>query len=115
MGTYVPHITEDLRMVLLSLPCLEVQVRTALNSDRETRLVIQVRDFCIPPGLMISSLGPSFCYVLSLPTESSNATLLTNAEKIATITTTHTPSQQGAQETRSDIALVAFVRFKGKN
>ncbi|XP_057363724.1 membrane-associated guanylate kinase, WW and PDZ domain-containing protein 1 isoform X14 [Manis pentadactyla] len=30
--------------------------------------------------------------------ESSNATLLTNAEKIATITTTHTPSQQGAQE-----------------
>uniref|UniRef100_A0A452VGK7 Membrane-associated guanylate kinase, WW and PDZ domain-containing protein 1 n=1 Tax=Ursus maritimus TaxID=29073 RepID=A0A452VGK7_URSMA len=40
--------------------------------------------------------------------ESSNATLLTNAEKIATITTTHTPSQQGAQETRSDIALVAF-------
>ncbi|XP_014649080.1 PREDICTED: membrane-associated guanylate kinase, WW and PDZ domain-containing protein 1 isoform X9 [Ceratotherium simum simum] len=33
--------------------------------------------------------------------ESSNATLLTNAEKIATITTTHTPSQQGAQETRS--------------
>ncbi|XP_020140242.2 membrane-associated guanylate kinase, WW and PDZ domain-containing protein 1 isoform X5 [Microcebus murinus] len=33
--------------------------------------------------------------------ESSNATLLTNAEKIATITTTHAPSQQGAQETRS--------------
>ncbi|XP_012493696.1 PREDICTED: membrane-associated guanylate kinase, WW and PDZ domain-containing protein 1 isoform X2 [Propithecus coquereli] len=33
--------------------------------------------------------------------ESSNATLLTNAEKIATITTTHTPSQPGAQETRS--------------
>nr|XP_027810337.1 membrane-associated guanylate kinase, WW and PDZ domain-containing protein 1 isoform X8 [Marmota flaviventris] len=33
--------------------------------------------------------------------ESSNATLLTNAEKIATITTTHTPSQQGAQETRN--------------
>ncbi|XP_072454853.1 membrane-associated guanylate kinase, WW and PDZ domain-containing protein 1 isoform X18 [Notamacropus eugenii] len=31
--------------------------------------------------------------------ESSNATLLTNAEKIATITTTHAPSQQGAQET----------------
>lgn len=30
--------------------------------------------------------------------ESSNATLLTNAEKIATITTTHAPSQQGAQE-----------------
>ncbi|XP_075406032.1 membrane-associated guanylate kinase, WW and PDZ domain-containing protein 1 isoform X2 [Tenrec ecaudatus] len=33
--------------------------------------------------------------------ESSNATLLTNAEKIATITTTHTPSQLGAQDTRS--------------
>ncbi|XP_047388094.1 membrane-associated guanylate kinase, WW and PDZ domain-containing protein 1 isoform X10 [Sciurus carolinensis] len=33
--------------------------------------------------------------------ESSNATLLTNAEKIATITTTHTPSQQGAPETRN--------------
>ncbi|XP_007192473.2 membrane-associated guanylate kinase, WW and PDZ domain-containing protein 1 isoform X15 [Balaenoptera acutorostrata] len=33
--------------------------------------------------------------------ESSNATLLTNAEKIATITTTHTPLQQGAQETRN--------------
>ncbi|XP_057363692.1 membrane-associated guanylate kinase, WW and PDZ domain-containing protein 1 isoform X9 [Manis pentadactyla] len=33
--------------------------------------------------------------------ESSNATLLTNAEKIATITTTHTPSQQGAQESRN--------------
>uniref|UniRef100_A0A8D2M499 Membrane associated guanylate kinase, WW and PDZ domain containing 1 n=1 Tax=Zonotrichia albicollis TaxID=44394 RepID=A0A8D2M499_ZONAL len=34
--------------------------------------------------------------------ESSNATLLTNAEKIATITTTHTP-QQIPQETRSDL------------
>ncbi|XP_072454852.1 membrane-associated guanylate kinase, WW and PDZ domain-containing protein 1 isoform X17 [Notamacropus eugenii] len=34
--------------------------------------------------------------------ESSNATLLTNAEKIATITTTHAPSQQGAQETRNN-------------
>ncbi|XP_048212063.1 membrane-associated guanylate kinase, WW and PDZ domain-containing protein 1 isoform X10 [Perognathus longimembris pacificus] len=33
--------------------------------------------------------------------ESSNATLLTNAEKIATITTTHAPSQQGAQEARN--------------
>ncbi|KAM6169886.1 membrane-associated guanylate kinase, WW and PDZ domain-containing protein 1 isoform 2-T2 [Rhynchocyon petersi] len=33
--------------------------------------------------------------------ESSNATLLTNAEKIATITTTHTPSQQGSQDTRT--------------
>nr|XP_038964114.1 membrane-associated guanylate kinase, WW and PDZ domain-containing protein 1 isoform X18 [Rattus norvegicus] len=33
--------------------------------------------------------------------ESSNATLLTNAEKIATITTTHAPSQQGTQETRT--------------
>ncbi|XP_037655847.1 membrane-associated guanylate kinase, WW and PDZ domain-containing protein 1 isoform X11 [Choloepus didactylus] len=33
--------------------------------------------------------------------ESSNATLLTNAEKIATITTTHAPTQQGAQETRN--------------
>ncbi|XP_045687997.1 membrane-associated guanylate kinase, WW and PDZ domain-containing protein 1 isoform X15 [Phyllostomus hastatus] len=33
--------------------------------------------------------------------ESSNATLLTNAEKIATITTTHTPPQPGAQETRN--------------
>uniref|UniRef100_A0A8C9SJL7 Membrane-associated guanylate kinase, WW and PDZ domain-containing protein 1 n=1 Tax=Scleropages formosus TaxID=113540 RepID=A0A8C9SJL7_SCLFO len=34
--------------------------------------------------------------------ESSNASLLTNAEKIATITTTHTPQQQSAPETRSD-------------
>uniref|UniRef100_A0A669PKT6 Membrane-associated guanylate kinase, WW and PDZ domain-containing protein 1 n=1 Tax=Phasianus colchicus TaxID=9054 RepID=A0A669PKT6_PHACC len=34
-------------------------------------------------------------------TESSNATLLTNAEKIATITTTHTP-QQIPQETRNN-------------
>uniref|UniRef100_A0A803T614 Membrane associated guanylate kinase, WW and PDZ domain containing 1 n=1 Tax=Anolis carolinensis TaxID=28377 RepID=A0A803T614_ANOCA len=34
-------------------------------------------------------------------TESSNATLLTNAEKIATITTTHTP-QQMPQETRNN-------------
>lgn len=33
--------------------------------------------------------------------ESSNATLLTNAEKIATITTTHAPSQQGTQEART--------------
>ncbi|XP_054451320.1 membrane-associated guanylate kinase, WW and PDZ domain-containing protein 1 isoform X1 [Pteronotus mesoamericanus] len=33
--------------------------------------------------------------------ESSNATLLTNAEKIATITTTHTPAQPGAQEARN--------------
>jgi endothelial cell adhesion protein len=47
------------------------------------------------------------------PTESSNATLLTNAEKIATITTTHAPSQPGAQETRSDIACVSFVSLKG--
>lgn len=49
--------------------------------------------------------GPHFV-MLSHPAESSNATLLTNAEKIATITTTHTPSQQGAQETRSDPALL---------
>ncbi|XP_029104157.1 membrane-associated guanylate kinase, WW and PDZ domain-containing protein 1-like isoform X3 [Scleropages formosus] len=33
--------------------------------------------------------------------ESSNASLLTNAEKIATITTTHTPQQQSAPETRT--------------
>ncbi|KAM4883023.1 membrane-associated guanylate kinase, WW and PDZ domain-containing protein 1 isoform 5-T5 [Thomomys bottae] len=33
--------------------------------------------------------------------ESSNATLLTNAEKIATITTTHAPAQQGAPEARN--------------
>uniref|UniRef100_A0A672H277 Membrane associated guanylate kinase, WW and PDZ domain containing 1b n=1 Tax=Salarias fasciatus TaxID=181472 RepID=A0A672H277_SALFA len=32
--------------------------------------------------------------------ESSNASLLTNAEKIATITTTHTPQQQAAPEAR---------------
>ncbi len=32
--------------------------------------------------------------------ESSNASLLTNAEKIATITTTHTPQQQTAPEPR---------------
>lgn len=96
--------------------CLEIPVRTVSNSDRETRRVTQMWDFCIPPALMISPLGPSFCCALSLPlpAESSNATLLTNAEKIATITTTHAPSQQGAQETRSDITLVAFVSFKGK-
>uniref|UniRef100_H3CJJ1 Membrane associated guanylate kinase, WW and PDZ domain containing 1b n=1 Tax=Tetraodon nigroviridis TaxID=99883 RepID=H3CJJ1_TETNG len=34
--------------------------------------------------------------------ESSNASLLTNAEKIATITTTHTPQQQAAPETRTN-------------
>ncbi|MFT7804891.1 membrane-associated guanylate kinase, WW and PDZ domain-containing protein 1-like [Arapaima gigas] len=33
--------------------------------------------------------------------ESSNASLLTNAEKIATITTTHTPQQQAAPEMRT--------------
>lgn len=65
--------------------------------------------------MTVSSLGPSFPDALSYPAESSNATLLTNAEKIATITTTHTPSQQGAQETRSDMALVSFVTFKGKS
>ncbi|XP_051957324.1 membrane-associated guanylate kinase, WW and PDZ domain-containing protein 1-like isoform X4 [Xyrauchen texanus] len=35
--------------------------------------------------------------------ESSNASLLTNAEKIATITTTHTPQQQAANEPRNNI------------
>ncbi|XP_029005713.1 membrane-associated guanylate kinase, WW and PDZ domain-containing protein 1b isoform X4 [Betta splendens] len=34
--------------------------------------------------------------------ESSNASLLTNAEKIATITTTHTPLQQAAPEARNN-------------
>ncbi|XP_016536984.1 membrane-associated guanylate kinase, WW and PDZ domain-containing protein 1b isoform X5 [Poecilia formosa] len=34
--------------------------------------------------------------------ESSNASLLTNAEKIATITTTHTPQQQAAPEARTN-------------
>uniref|UniRef100_A0AAQ5ZHR5 Membrane-associated guanylate kinase, WW and PDZ domain-containing protein 1 n=1 Tax=Amphiprion ocellaris TaxID=80972 RepID=A0AAQ5ZHR5_AMPOC len=34
--------------------------------------------------------------------ESSNASLLTNAEKIATITTTHTPQQQAAPEARNN-------------
>ncbi|KTF80594.1 hypothetical protein cypCar_00008135, partial [Cyprinus carpio] len=34
--------------------------------------------------------------------ESSNASLLTNAEKIATITTTHTPQQQTAPEPRNN-------------
>ncbi|XP_056129031.1 membrane-associated guanylate kinase, WW and PDZ domain-containing protein 1b [Lampris incognitus] len=34
--------------------------------------------------------------------ESSNASLLTNAEKIATITTTHTPQQQAAPEPRTN-------------
>ncbi|KAA0707779.1 Membrane-associated guanylate kinase, WW and PDZ domain-containing protein 1 [Triplophysa tibetana] len=34
--------------------------------------------------------------------ESSNASLLTNAEKIATITTTHTPQQQSAPEPRNN-------------
>ncbi|KAJ8361219.1 hypothetical protein SKAU_G00177440 [Synaphobranchus kaupii] len=34
--------------------------------------------------------------------ESSNASLLTNAEKIATITTTHTPQQQAAPESRNN-------------
>lgn len=40
--------------------------------------------------------GASFSHVhlTFLLTESSNASLLTNAEKIATITTTHTPQQQ---------------------
>lgn len=38
--------------------------------------------------------------LLTFFTESSNASLLTNAEKIATITTTHTPQQQAAPEAR---------------
>lgn len=38
--------------------------------------------------------------LLTFLTESSNASLLTNAEKIATITTTHTPQQQAAPEAR---------------
>uniref|UniRef100_A0A672NAY2 Membrane-associated guanylate kinase, WW and PDZ domain-containing protein 1-like n=1 Tax=Sinocyclocheilus grahami TaxID=75366 RepID=A0A672NAY2_SINGR len=36
------------------------------------------------------------------PAESSNASLLTNAEKIATITTTHAPQQQTAPEPRNN-------------
>lgn len=78
------------------------------NSD-----VIQVWGLCAS-DLILSSPGPSFHDALSYPAESSNATLLTNAEKIATITTTHTPSQQGAQETRSDMTLASFVTFRGK-
>ncbi|XP_076984884.1 membrane-associated guanylate kinase, WW and PDZ domain-containing protein 1 isoform X2 [Tamandua tetradactyla] len=46
--------------------------------------------------------------------ESSNATLLTNAEKIATITTTHTPAQQGAQETRSTTKAKQESQFEFK-
>ncbi|XP_027632347.1 membrane-associated guanylate kinase, WW and PDZ domain-containing protein 1 isoform X7 [Tupaia chinensis] len=46
--------------------------------------------------------------------ESSNATLLTNAEKIATITTTHTPSQQGAQETRNTTKAKQESQFEFK-
>lgn len=41
-----------------------------------------------------------FFLPLSLTPESSNAALLTNAEKIATITTTHAPQQQAAPEPR---------------
>lgn len=46
--------------------------------------------------------------------ESSNATLLTNAEKIATITTTHTPAQQGAQETRNSTKPKLESQFEFK-
>lgn len=79
---------------------------------REAQLVIQIWGFSTPPSVTVFFLGHSFHYALSHPTESSNATLLTNAEKIATITTTHAPSQQGAPETRSD--WLWFHLFKGK-
>ncbi|XP_004368825.1 membrane-associated guanylate kinase, WW and PDZ domain-containing protein 1 [Trichechus manatus latirostris] len=46
--------------------------------------------------------------------ESSNATLLTNAEKIATITTTHTPSQQGAQDARNTTKPKQECQFEFK-
>ncbi|XP_049718740.1 membrane-associated guanylate kinase, WW and PDZ domain-containing protein 1 isoform X4 [Elephas maximus indicus] len=46
--------------------------------------------------------------------ESSNATLLTNAEKIATITTTHTPSQQGTQDTRNTTKPKQECQFEFK-
>ncbi|XP_048339051.1 membrane-associated guanylate kinase, WW and PDZ domain-containing protein 1-like, partial [Sphaerodactylus townsendi] len=45
--------------------------------------------------------------------ESSNATLLTNAEKIATITTTHTP-QQIPQETRNNTKPKQESQFEFK-
>lgn len=52
-------------------------------------------------GLVCRSVdfSPLNDYLMS-SSESSNASLLTNAEKIATITTTHTPQQQAAPETR---------------
>nr|KAF6420729.1 membrane associated guanylate kinase, WW and PDZ domain containing 1 [Molossus molossus] len=46
--------------------------------------------------------------------ESSNATLLTSAEKIATITTTHAPSQQGAPETRNTTKPKLEAQFEFK-
>lgn len=39
-------------------------------------------------------------FVVAPTLESSNASLLTNAEKIATITTTHTAQQQATPEAR---------------
>ncbi|XP_006862174.1 PREDICTED: membrane-associated guanylate kinase, WW and PDZ domain-containing protein 1-like isoform X3 [Chrysochloris asiatica] len=47
--------------------------------------------------------------------ESSNATLLTNAEKIATITTTHTPSQQGTQDPRNTTKPKQESQFEFKS
>uniref|UniRef100_A0A8C6UM35 Membrane associated guanylate kinase, WW and PDZ domain containing 1 n=1 Tax=Neogobius melanostomus TaxID=47308 RepID=A0A8C6UM35_9GOBI len=43
--------------------------------------------------------------------ESSNASLLTNAEKIATITTTHTAQQQAAPEMYARLCLIAPLRL----
>lgn len=57
-----------------------------------------------PAGWVFWFEGHTSLYLLKgsflSSSESSNASLLTNAEKIATITTTHTPQQQAAPETR---------------
>lgn len=112
MGAYVAHIV-DLRMGLETL-LSEFESELFQTVTGRPDLSFRCGTSAYLSVGMISSQGPSFCSALSLPAESSNATLLTNAEKIATITTTHAPSQQGAQDTRSGITLVAFVSFKGR-
>uniref|UniRef100_A0A8C4XZR8 Membrane-associated guanylate kinase, WW and PDZ domain-containing protein 1 n=1 Tax=Gopherus evgoodei TaxID=1825980 RepID=A0A8C4XZR8_9SAUR len=65
-----------------------------IPADRCGKLKVGDRILAVN-GYLFSQETP-FCF-----TESSNATLLTNAEKIATITTTHTP-QQILQEPRNN-------------
>lgn len=60
--------------------------------------IILVLCFCFVSFCIVSC--DDILALLPPSAESSNASLLTNAEKIATITTTHTAQQQAAPEAR---------------